>query len=366
MNIGSVIKKLRRERDITQEKFAEYLNISAQAVSRWENGAAYPDITMIPAIARFFEVSTDLLLGVDAENREAEIQAILDEYNRLDASGEQKKRFDLMKKAKDDYPGEFRILEKYAWELIASPYELFGKTEMTPNEIRAVNEEVIAICKRILEDCTIDEVRYSTLNLASMAYMELDDMENAELYAKKLPNWWNSSDMTLYRIWDSDSDEHTKFRQGNIADLANLLWLWIRTEVWMKKNPADKITLCRKALTVYETLYENGDYGYAHEMVGQIYGHICDACLAMGDTDGALDAVEQLAAHKAVMDTIADGTPHTSMLFESRTFTTENLSKSYTCSNAEIALMWLEDKKYDSIRETERFAALVQSLRDKM
>jgi len=362
MNIGSVIKKLRRERDITQEKFAEYLNISPQAVSRWENGAAYPDITTIPAIARFFDVSTDLLLGVDADNRESEVQAILDEYNRLAATGEQKKRFELVKKAKDDYPGEFRILEKYAWELIASPYELFGKTDMTKDEIEGVNREVIAICERILEDCTIDEVRYSTINLASMAYMELDDMDKSELYAKKLPNWWNSSDMTLYRIWDDDSAEHIKFRQGNIADLAHLLWLWIRAEVWVKKDPADRITLCRKALTVYETLYENGDYGWEHEMVGQIWSHICDASLALGDSNGAIDAVEKVVYHKAVLDTIADGTPHTSMLFDRRVFTSEDMSKSYTCSNAEIALEWLKDKKYDPIRETERFRALTASL----
>lgn len=362
MNIGSVIKKLRRERDITQEKFAEYLNVSPQAVSRWENGAAYPDISAIPAIARFFNVTTDLLLGVDAVNREAEVRAILEEYSRLEASGEQKKRFELMKKAKDDYPGEFTILEKYAWELIASPYALFGKTDMKKEEIEAVNREVIAICERILEDCTIDEVRYSTLNLASMAYMELDDMKNSELYAKKLPNWWNSNEMTLYRIWDTDSEEHIKFRQDNIADLANLLWLWIRCEVWVKKNPADRITLCRKALTIYETLYENGDYGYAHEMVGQIWSHICDACLAMGDNNGALDAVEKIVSHKTVMDTMADGTPHTSMLFDRLVFTSENLSKSYTCSNAEIALMWLEDKKYDPIRDTDRFRALISSL----
>ena len=43
MNIGAKIKDLRKKRGITQERLAEYLNISAQAVSKWENGKSVPD-----------------------------------------------------------------------------------------------------------------------------------------------------------------------------------------------------------------------------------------------------------------------------------------------------------------------------------
>ena len=65
LNIGETIKKLRRERDITQEEFAEMLGVSCQSVSRWENNLCYPDIELIPMIATFFNISTDKLMGVD-------------------------------------------------------------------------------------------------------------------------------------------------------------------------------------------------------------------------------------------------------------------------------------------------------------
>lgn len=65
MNIGEKIKYLRKSRDMSQEKFAEYFNITPQAVSKWENGAAYPDITIIPAIAVFFGISIDELFDFD-------------------------------------------------------------------------------------------------------------------------------------------------------------------------------------------------------------------------------------------------------------------------------------------------------------
>ena len=65
LNIGETIKKLRKEREITQEEFSEVLGVSCQSVSRWENNSCYPDIELIPMIAAFFGISTDKLMGID-------------------------------------------------------------------------------------------------------------------------------------------------------------------------------------------------------------------------------------------------------------------------------------------------------------
>ena len=62
-------KLLRKEKGITQEKLAERLNVSAQSVSRWELGICYPDLELIPAIANYFGVSTDILLLNDVDSK---------------------------------------------------------------------------------------------------------------------------------------------------------------------------------------------------------------------------------------------------------------------------------------------------------
>ena len=59
MSIGTTIKRLRRERDITQEQLAEYLGISTGAVSQWECDRTAPDITQLPLLANVFDVSAD-------------------------------------------------------------------------------------------------------------------------------------------------------------------------------------------------------------------------------------------------------------------------------------------------------------------
>lgn len=59
------LKKYRILKDLTQEDVAEYLDITAQSVSKWERGESYPDITFLPALANIYETSVDLLIGMD-------------------------------------------------------------------------------------------------------------------------------------------------------------------------------------------------------------------------------------------------------------------------------------------------------------
>ena len=63
MNIGTMIFTLRKEKNITQEHLAAELGVTAAAVSKWEKGYTLPDILMLCALADFFEVTTDELLG---------------------------------------------------------------------------------------------------------------------------------------------------------------------------------------------------------------------------------------------------------------------------------------------------------------
>lgn len=75
MNIGKNIYNLRRDRNITQEALAAELGVTAAAVSKWENGYTLPDILMLCALADYFEVTTDELLGRKQEWRYAVIAA---------------------------------------------------------------------------------------------------------------------------------------------------------------------------------------------------------------------------------------------------------------------------------------------------
>ena len=85
--IGSRIKALRREQKVTQEALAGALGVTPQAISRWESGNGYPDMELLPALADFFAVSIDELIGYRKSEREEELDRIHKELDRLSEVG---------------------------------------------------------------------------------------------------------------------------------------------------------------------------------------------------------------------------------------------------------------------------------------
>lgn len=79
IKIGEMLKELRRSKGVSQENLAELCGVSMQAVSKWENGQSFPDITFLPKLAGYFQVTIDtLLLGkVDNEETGADIEHCL-------------------------------------------------------------------------------------------------------------------------------------------------------------------------------------------------------------------------------------------------------------------------------------------------
>ena len=82
LTIGKNIRALRKQQSITQEALAEHLGVSYQSVSRWENEITYPDMELLPAIAGFFSVSVDALLGIPEAEKEAKAKAAMDDLRR--------------------------------------------------------------------------------------------------------------------------------------------------------------------------------------------------------------------------------------------------------------------------------------------
>ncbi len=78
MALNDTIRALRRERGMTQEQLADAMNVSAAAVSKWENGQSVPDILVLTSLADFFEVSLDALVGytVQAHRRSDLVERI--------------------------------------------------------------------------------------------------------------------------------------------------------------------------------------------------------------------------------------------------------------------------------------------------
>ena len=76
LKIGRILVEHRRRRNITQEELAEYIGVSKASVSKWETATTYPDITLLPQLATFFNISIDELVGYEPQMTKTDIRKL--------------------------------------------------------------------------------------------------------------------------------------------------------------------------------------------------------------------------------------------------------------------------------------------------
>ena len=79
MIINQIIREKRKELSLTQEQIADFLGVSTPAVNKWEKGSTYPDITLLPALARLFKIDLNTLMSFNDNLTDIEIENFIDE-----------------------------------------------------------------------------------------------------------------------------------------------------------------------------------------------------------------------------------------------------------------------------------------------
>lgn len=163
MNIGQKIKTLRQENNFTQEELAEQLGVSFQAVSRWENSATYPDITLLPIIANIFDVTTDYLLDIVSYKVKDEIDKILEKNDSLFNEGKTKEREELLESALKKYPN--------SWNIKDCLIDVYFTIAFSNSENREeYDQKAIKLATNILDRCLDDSIRYSAMHTLILIY----------------------------------------------------------------------------------------------------------------------------------------------------------------------------------------------------
>lgn len=98
---GNFIKELRKEKDLTQKELGDKLNITDKAISKWERGLSFPDITILNSLADFFEIDVSELLNRERGKRkdidvEKAVKEAIEKYKNLEER--RKKKIKKVKK----------------------------------------------------------------------------------------------------------------------------------------------------------------------------------------------------------------------------------------------------------------------------
>ena len=180
--IGNIIRELRCSRNLTQEQLAENLNITAQAISKWENNIGMPDISQVVPIAHFFGVSTDILFGVEEKMDVDEVQALIDNATIQDSY---KDEYALLKEALRTYPGDVRLL----LELLSCGECLIvdGDT-VNGAERNTIFEECERAGKLILSYSKDLSILIEATEWLIKLYCEMGETEKATVLSESLPS----------------------------------------------------------------------------------------------------------------------------------------------------------------------------------
>lgn len=169
MNIGNKIKVLRKEKGVTQEELANNVGVSFQAVSKWENNIALPDITLLPILAEYFGVSMDELFDFSLREAEAEIKKIVNEAAEFRESDPTKSRR-ILEDGMKKHPGNDILLNNLLYVL--------NYNENPDETIRIAS---------VLTEKAEDEVKYDALRFLAYAYKAKGDLKSAKAAIEQIP-----------------------------------------------------------------------------------------------------------------------------------------------------------------------------------
>lgn len=259
LGIGEKIKELRKAQDVTQEKLADYLNISYQAVSKWENGLALPDVSLIPALSNFFGVSADELLGVAKPEQSLELTQYEKQYMKFGREGKVLEKIDLCREVLTKYPRNYQWMINLAYGLVS--YGATKEQRKYRKEHKFI-EEAIGLCEKVLEDCTIDSIRHSAIQILCYNYPDIGKREQAIKLAESMPDMLLSRESLLSRIYKGE--DCLKQNQQILANMidwcAGIIYeMACRSDLKQGLSNDERIHLLNTAIKLYQIIYEGDE-----------------------------------------------------------------------------------------------------------
>jgi len=363
VKIGAIIKRLRTENHITQDALATAIGVTPQAISRWEAEGGYPDIELLPALADFFAVSTDELLGYKLSERAEELARIKKEMDRLAEVGSVEERVAYARNAFARYPNDYEVRDNLAVCL----YHIWED-----NRDPGLLNEIENLCSSVIAECHNEDTRYDAIHLLVLVYGKSGQCEKATAAVHMLtPMKYCREFVKSSGIGDGNTEVYI---QDEIDKLTDCLGTSIQRLALHEDLPNDPSTWDKKIemLTVSNQLYTmiyGDNLMFYHTRLAQNYWLISTYQMSQGKAEDALASLEKMCHHAVEYDKSYmsnHGKMYTSIFTDKLVYPepSKDFHELTEHTNCYYMLDRLQHKRYNPIREDARFKAVIHALQE--
>lgn len=145
MSINKIVREKRKELGLTQEQIAEYLGVSTPAVNKWEKGATYPDISLLPALARLLKTDLNTLLCFNEGLSQKEIGFFLNKVIEVIRKDSFEQGFAMAMEKVREYPACAELLHSVAIMLQGA----LMMSELSPEQKKPYDAQITALYERV-------------------------------------------------------------------------------------------------------------------------------------------------------------------------------------------------------------------------
>ncbi|MDD4774064.1 MAG: helix-turn-helix transcriptional regulator [Eubacteriales bacterium] len=344
--ISENLKSYRNKKGNTQDQLADFLGISKQSVSKWERGEGFPDITLLPYIASYYNVTVDDLLGTGEIQKRAAINEYIEKSSIFKRAGDIAADLDLWETAYREYPNEIQVMY-YLIVAFANDYKKYA-------------DKIIVLGQKILNENSYNIYHYTVIQLLCYTYNTINDKENAMKYAYMLGSYYSTQDQLLIAILKDE--QAVRKCQYNIRDLINLIY---RNTCGItekgKYTPTDSIKAYTFVINVFKLVFEQDDFGSYADVLSDLHKRIAECYLNEENIIAALDNLEDMLKYSIIVDTQPD-IIHTSPMINLIECNHVNCTKNYLENESGLRLKELKNNIFDSLREEPRFIKIISDL----
>lgn len=362
LNIGENIKRLRKERDITQEEFAEVLGVSCQSVSRWENNTCYPDIELVPTIAEFFGISTDKLMGVDDIEVKKAVERYLDDFQSAISVGNIDECIRVARAGVAAFPNNYALLNKLMYALFCAGSDDADIPNWKEN-MEKYDAEITLLGERIMKYCDDIEIKLEATSRLAFQHCEMGRKAIGRAIYETLPPIMQCREMAIW--WALDEYEKLphlrKYIRKGYSVLAD--GLWRLGGILSKDEPAKAIEVYKKYQELSDLVNDGQKDVYPSWAGANINKCISALYAKLGQNEEAFEYLRSAVEFAVLFDKRPEERKIYSLLLGERTVKRTDFDTADSRSLCRIMKdHWLTDEAFDTIRDTDKFNEILSRL----